>query len=689
VAARRVDIQSLIADEYRDRLRPGKAEFIAPMLATLTTNYFSDTGWLFERKLDGVRTLAVRGGHGTRLYSRNHKPMNAPYPEIAEALDAQSPVGMVADGEIVAFDGEQTSFSMLQARIGLSDPNRARATGVPVILYLFDLLVLDGYDLTGLPLRERKRLLSEAVDFEDPIRFSEHRDTDGQAYLKQACASGWEGLIAKRGDATYHPGARSKDWLKFKCVHEQELVIGGFTDPAGSRTGFGALLLGYYEDGQLRYAGKVGTGFSDRLLRSLRARLDELARSESPFADPVRERGAHWVDPALVAEVGFAEWTREHQLRHPRFLGLRDDKAATDVVREEPPTTDTSNARGQSRVTTDGPHQSGRDPTTDTDETPATATWAAPTGDELATLDELGAKGRWSIAGREVAVTNLDKVLFPARDGDPAVTKRDLLRYYAQVAPYLLAYLADRPVNLHRFPNGVDTAGFWQKQIPAHAPSWLRRWRNTKVGENTEEYAILDSVPSLVWMANYAAVELHPWTARPPNIGEPTWALIDLDPGTDTTFDQILALARLYRTALDHLKVEAAPKVTGQRGIQIWVPIRPGYTFADTRAWVQRVSRAVGRTLPDLVSWEWEKDRRGGLARLDYTQNAINKTLVAPFSPRPSSGAPVSMPITWDELDDPDLRPDRWTIHTALGRLHNTGDPLAPLIGQHQDLPPL
>jgi hypothetical protein len=197
----------LIAEEYRERLRPAEAEFIAPMLATLTTSYFSDTGWLFERKLDGVRTLAVRGGHGTRLYSRNHKPMNAPYPEIAEALDAQAPGGMVADGEIVAFDGEQTSFSKLQARIGLSDPNRARATGVPVILYLFDLLVLDGYDLTELPLRERKRLLSEAVEFEDPIRFSEHRDTDGQAYLKQACASGWEGLIAKRAEATYHPGA--------------------------------------------------------------------------------------------------------------------------------------------------------------------------------------------------------------------------------------------------------------------------------------------------------------------------------------------------------------------------------------------------------------------------------------------------------------------------------------------------
>ncbi|MDX6584358.1 MAG: bifunctional non-ous end joining protein LigD [Solirubrobacterales bacterium] len=686
MAARRGDVQGLIGDEYRDRLRPGRAEFVAPMLATLTTSYFSDTGWLFERKLDGVRTLAVRGEHGTRLYSRNHKPMNAPYPEIAEALDAQAPDGMVADGEIVAFDGEQTSFSTLQARIGLSDPNRARATGVPVILYLFDLLVLDGHDLTGLPLHERKRLLRRTIQFADPIRFSEHRHTDGQAYLKQACASGWEGLIAKRAEATYHAGARSKDWLKFKCVHEQELVIGGFTDPAGSRTGFGALLLGYYEDGQLRYAGKVGTGFSDRLLRSLRARLEELTRSESPFADPVRERGAHWVTPELVAEVGFADWTRDHQLRHSRFLGLRDDKPATEVVREDPPPTDN---RGRATGAETGRHNGGPAANTDLTEAPAPATWAALTGDELAALEELGAKGRWSIAGREVAVTNLDKVLFPARAGDPAVTKRDLLRYYAQVAPHLLPYLADRPVNLHRFPDGVDRAGFWQKQVPTHAPAWLTRWHNTEVEQNTEEYAILDSVAALVWMANYAAVELHPWTSRPPNVHEPTWALIDLDPGTDTTFDQILELARLYRTALAHLGVEAAPKVTGQRGIQIWVPIRPGYTFADTRAWVQQVSKAVGRTLPELISWEWHKDRRRGLARLDYTQNALNKTLVAPFSPRPAPAAPVSMPISWDELDDPDLRPDRWTIHTALPRLRDTGDPLMPLIGRHQDLPQL
>jgi bifunctional non-homologous end joining protein LigD len=691
VAPREMDLDSLIDGESRSRLRPGVAEFVAPMRATLTPTPFSGTGWVFERKLDGVRALVVRGAGGTRLYSPNRKPMAAAYPELVDALNARTPAMTVADGEIVAFDGEQTSFSRLQNRIGLTDPERARATGVEVYLYLFDLLVYDGRDLTRLPLRERKRLLVELVGFDDPIRFSTHRDSDGEGYLREACASGWEGLIAKRADSVYRPGHRSRDWLKLKCVHQQEFVIAGYTDPSGTRSGFGALLLGYYEGRRLRYAGKVGTGFSHALLRSLRARLDGLVREESPFADPVAERGAHWITPRLVAEIGFAEWTRGHQLRHARFLGLREDKAATEVVREEPP--DPGTTEGE---------QPGTPAARDRPEAPPRSSWDPPTADELAALEALEGRGRWTVAGHELAVTNLDKVLFPARaadsdagsDPDPdagrVVTKRDLLRYYAQVGPYLLPYLADRPVNLHRFPDGVERTGFWQKQLPDHAPDWLTRWRNAEAdpGES-EDYAVLDGIAPLVWMANYAAVELHPWTSPSADVHQPSWALIDIDPGADTTFAQILELARLYRAALEHLDVAAMPKLTGQRGMQIWVPVRRGYTFEDTRGWVEAVSRAVGRTLPDLVSWEWHRDRRQGLARLDYTQNAINKTLVAPFSPRPAPGAPVSMPITWDDLDDPDLRPDRWTVHTALPRLRTAGDPLAPLIGRHQDLPAL
>jgi DNA ligase D-like protein (predicted ligase) len=311
------------------------AGFVAPMLATLTQDRFTDPAWIFERKLDGVRAIAVHDGRGASLWSRTEKRMDATYPELVEALAARTPVNTVVDGEIVAFDGPQTSFARLQGRIGLHDPEAARATGIAVFLYLFDVLVLDGRDVTGLPLRERKRLLRDAVDFGDPLRMSTHRNTEGEAYLREACRRGWEGLVAKRADAPYRPGRRSPDWLKLKCVHEQELVVGGWTDPQRSRTGFGALLVGYYAGGDLRYAGKVGTGFDHRMLADLSARFRDLAADRSPFAEPVREKGAHWVRPELVAQIGFSEWTRDGKLRHPRYLGLRDDKPPQDVVREE------------------------------------------------------------------------------------------------------------------------------------------------------------------------------------------------------------------------------------------------------------------------------------------------------------------------------------------------------------------
>lgn len=318
----------------------------------------------------------------------------------------------------------------------------------------------------------------------------------------------------------------------------------------------------------------------------------------------------------------------------------------------------------------------------------ARPSWDDPSEAELAALDALDRAGRWTIAGREFRVSNLDKVLFPAAADGAPVTKRDLIRYHAQVAPFMLPYLWDRPLNSHRFPDGVDQPGFWQKEVPSHAPKWLTRWHNDDAdpGE-TQWYVVADSVATLAWLANYGAVELHPWTSNLTDVHKPTWALIDIDPGTRNTFDDILQIARLYHVALDHLGVAAMPKITGKRGLQIWIPLRPGYSFTDTRTWVRKVSRAVGQTVPELISWEWHKDRRHGLARLDYTQNAINKTLVAPFSARPSPGAPVSVPIAWGELDDPELRPDRWTVRTVLDRLHATGDPLAPLIGLHQELP--
>jgi DNA ligase D-like protein (predicted ligase) len=306
-----------------------------PMLATLTHQHFSNPDWVFERKLDGERVLAFCSGSSVRLLSRNKRALNGTYPEIVDALQRDRTHDVVVDGEVVAFHQGQSSFALLQRRIGLTNPDLARASGVVVSYYVFDLLHVDGCDVTALALRDRKELLRDALSFRDPLFYTEHRDRDGEKFLEDACRRGWEGLVAKRADAPY-VGYRSADWLKFRCSNEQELVVVGFTDPKGTRVGLGALLLGYYEGDQLVYAGKVGTGFDTATLRALRRRLGALEGTRTPVTDSrrVSERGVHWVVPELVAQVAFTEWTNDGMLRHPRYLGLRDDKTAREVVRE-------------------------------------------------------------------------------------------------------------------------------------------------------------------------------------------------------------------------------------------------------------------------------------------------------------------------------------------------------------------
>lgn len=318
--------------------KPAQPAWLEPQLATLTRERFSDPAWIFERKLDGERCLAFRDGPGLRLMTRNQKVVTSTYPELAAALEAQHADDFIVDGEVVAFDGNRTSFSRLQQRLGVHDPGPTLLTEVPVYFYLFDVLWAAGQDTRPLPLRERKQLLHGLLSFTDPLRFTEHRDADGEAYWREACRAGWEGVVAKRADAPYR-GGRSRDWLKFKCENSQEFVIGGYTDPQRSRVGFGALLLGYYDkDGGLVYAGKVGTGFDNRTLRALHATLTGLEQDHSPFSrgQLPGQRGVHWVKPQLVGQVGFSEWTDAGELRHPRFQGLRDDKEPRDVVRELP-----------------------------------------------------------------------------------------------------------------------------------------------------------------------------------------------------------------------------------------------------------------------------------------------------------------------------------------------------------------
>jgi DNA ligase D-like protein (predicted ligase) len=320
-----VSLDGLTPDERKLLRRAPAPAFIEPMKAVLTDERFSDPAWIFERKLDGIRCEAIKSNGTVRLLSRNELSLDGRYPEIVAALERDRAEDVVVDGEVVAFEGSRTSFEKLARR------GHER---VAVFLYVFDLMHLDGHDTRPLPLRARKRLLRRALDFVGPVRLTPYRNRDGEALFRDACRKGWEGLIAKRADSLY-TSARSRDWLKFKCAAEQELVVGGYTDPKGSRVELGALLVGHFEDGRLRYAGKVGTGFDRETLRDLSRRLRPLRRERSPFVDAdIRERGVHWVEPELVVQVGFTEWTRDGRLRHPRFIGVREDKSAREVVRE-------------------------------------------------------------------------------------------------------------------------------------------------------------------------------------------------------------------------------------------------------------------------------------------------------------------------------------------------------------------
>ncbi len=329
-------LNTLTPEEREKAVHATFPDWLTPMLATLTQRPFSHEDWIFERKFDGERCLAFRNSDRTCLMSRNRKELQHTYPEVAEVIAQQPPYDFVVDGEIVAFEGGLTSFGKLQNRMKLTNPESARNSGIPVYYYVFDILYVDGYDITGMPLRQRKRLLRRSLDFRDPLRFTEHRNRDGEAFLQEVCPKGWEGIIAKDAGAAY-VHKRSNKWLKLKCVKNQEVVIGGFTEPQGSRIGLGALLVGYYKNGSLNYAGKVGTGYDDQTLRDLRARLDRLEIQTPPFATDheLPQRDIHWVEPKLVAQVKFTEWTEDGKLRHPVYLGLRRDREATQVTREE------------------------------------------------------------------------------------------------------------------------------------------------------------------------------------------------------------------------------------------------------------------------------------------------------------------------------------------------------------------
>ena len=687
---------------------------VEPMLATLASKPFSDPDWLFEIKWDGYRVQAVVREGSVKILTRNLHDAETYFPRLLTPPSWISASEAIVDGEVVALDDlGRPDFGLLQERLG--------QRGAPGLVYqAFDLLYLDGRSLLDVPLEDRKRLLRSVLKEHPRVRYAAHIEGEGLAFHAAAASQGLEGVVAKLRRSRYEPGRRSSAWLKIKIRPEQEFVVGGWTPGEGNARDLGAVVVGVYEGSKLRFAGKVGSGFDGKTRAMLRERLAELelGPDEPPF-DPAPSRDHRgrwggelksvvWVRPELVIRVESAGWSRDGMVRQAAYKGLEPDRDPLEVRRED--AIDTSAAvkaaeeeapemtppKGTGRKT--GPASKGRAAAASGPGAPDPA-HAAASETELAALEAMVKEGTWHVggdAGQDLKLTNLDKPLFPPATDDPAdspITKRELVRYFARIAPAMLPHLAERPLNLQRFPNGAEAPGFWQKDIPETAPKWLRRWRETGVDGRTDrsanEHLIAGDVATMCWLGNQASFEIHAWTGRLPEAWSPTFALIDIDPGEKTTWDETLVLARLYRTALGHLGVRGYPKTTGKRGIQIWIPIVQKYTFEETSGWVERISKAVGSTVPDLVSWEWATKARQGRARLDYTQNASIKTLVAPYAVRPARGAPVSAPITWDELDDPDLRPNRWTIRTIVERVEAVGDLFAAAQTDAQELPPV
>jgi bifunctional non-homologous end joining protein LigD len=681
-------------------------EWIEPMKATQADKPFDDPDWFFEVKLDGYRVEAVVDDRNVRLFTRNKQDAARYFPDLANALPTWINARQaIVDGEVVALDEEgNPAFSLLQDRAGMGrfgprgkeqgsrKPKRDPNFVAPVVYYVFDLLYLDGQVLTDVPLEQRKHLLRTVLKDHANVRYGAHIEADGKAFFEVMDERGLEGMIAKLRTSRYEPGRRSKAWLKVKIRREQEVVVVGYEPGKGARADLGSLILAVYEGKELRYVGEVGSGLTQRTIKQLKDELDAHRTETPPVVNPPRIKGAVWSEPRLVVRVEFSEWTDDDYLRQAAYKGIEIGKDPKSVVRERAVSTRkaTQEAERESeatkapaskrRATTD---RSRQNPKADPTDPPQAAT-----ADELAALEEFKKQGSWEIGGGTIALTNLDKVLFPGEDGRGPYTKRDLIRYYVKIAPILLPYLRGRAVNLWRWPDGITGGHFWQKEIPSYAPDWIQRWTYPDAGAGeSKTYIVCDRVATLAWLANHAAIDLHPWTSSTDSYTSPDYALIDIDPGTKTTWEEVLTLARLYRTALEHLEVKSFPKVTGKRGIQVWVPIKNVYTYRDTSAWVETLSRAIGATVPKLVSWEWAKSSRSGLARLDFTQNAVNKTLVAPYAVRPVADAAVSAPITWNELDDPGLRSGRWNIESIWPRIDERGDVFRGVLDVEQELP--
>jgi bifunctional non-homologous end joining protein LigD len=621
-------------------------------LATLAERPFSDPAWLYEIKYDGVRVLADRRGDRVTLYGRSGQDTTSRYPEIVRALRALPVDRFVIDGEIVALDDAgRPSFQRLQPRMALADPRdiELAARRQPAVGVFFDCLLLDDRDLRRRPLVERKECLRLLVPPLGPVRYGDHVAEEGRAFFEAASAQRLEGIVAKKARSAY-AGGRTRDWIKIKCQKRQEFVIGGYTDPQGARGYFGALHLGLYdgpaEARRLVYVSKVGTGFDQAGLAAIWARLRPLDRATPPFeagAVPTG-RGHHWVEPRLVCEVRFTDWTEEGGLRHPTFLGLRDDRKPEECRRE-----------------TAEPIEPG----------PAGGAEAAPDPAPAAVPDP----------GPRLKPTNLRKVFWPAE----GYTKADLIEYYERVAAWMLPYLRDRPLVLTRFPDGIAGKSFYQKDAPEFAPAWVRTERiYSRDTERDIAYLVVDDVEMLRYVANSAAIPIHCWASRVPSLERPDWLVLDLDP-KGAPFTDVVRVALALRRILDDLALPSYVKTSGATGLHILLPLGARYTYEQARTFARLLAVLGVEAEPEISTVARPLRDRGGKVYIDFGQNGHGQTIVAPFSLRPLPGAPASCPLEWREVT-PRLDPARFNLKTIAARFEKIADPLAPVLGEGIDM---
>jgi bifunctional non-homologous end joining protein LigD len=655
------------AGAKKDRVDIDKA---GVMLAESRDEAFTKEGWVFELKLDGYRLLAAKRGNDVKLVTRNDNDYTEVFPEIARAVRAVPLDNFIIDGEVVVLDPEgKPSFSLLQQRGSLHNVHdiKRAAVELPSTFFTFDLLAAEGYDVRPFALVKRKELLAAFAPKVGAVRYLDHIETQGEAFHKQVGTMGLEGIIAKKADTPYKAG-RSPHWLKIKADRTADFAVVGFTEPKGGRQGFGALQLADIVRGRLVYAGRAGTGFTEKMLTEWHERLLEDVQKDPPCFGPVRTpdeepppsstipevKTTTWVEPKYVVEVRYTEWTHEGILRHPAFLRWREDKRVDQVERQWP----SSELRGQ-RSEKNGPEARGQ----------TSEDGGEPPSHESRVTSH-------AVQKREIQLSNLTKVFWK----DEKYTKGDLIEYYRTISPWLLPYLKDRPVVMTRFPDGIDGKSFYQKDAPEFAPDWIRTvpiWSNDT--QRDINYFVCDDVDSLVYIANLGTIPLHIWASRVGSLELPDWCVIDLDP-KDATFADVIRCAKVLHQVCEDISLPSYVKTTGKTGLHILIPLGKQCTYEQSRYIGELLARLVIKELGSIATIMRTINKRGEKVYIDYLQNRHGQLIVAPFSVRPLPGATVSMPLTWDEVDD-GLDPKNFTIRNALARMESVGeDPVLPVL---------